>query len=84
MINDANIRSISYSNNSSLSFKCAIRRLCRRKKGDGRLIYFFDIWALPKCQKNKSSVQKNLFAADGGYLAMKKITEVLFIGQGNF
>ena len=41
---------------------------------------FRSIWAKPKCQKNKSSVQKNLFAAEGGYLAMKKLTEVLMIG----
>ena len=47
------------------------------KRGDGRLIYFFDIWALLKCQKNKSSVQKNFFAAEGGYLAIKKLIEVL-------
>ena len=54
-----------------------MRRLFRRKKGDRRLTYFFDIRALPKCQKNKSSVQKNHFAAEGGYLATKKPTKVL-------
>ena len=57
---------------SSLSFRCATRRLCRRKKGEETLALFFYIWVLPKYQKNKASVQKIFFAAEGGYLATKK------------
>ena len=52
---------------------CNTAALPPKKGENGRLIYFLDIWTKPKCQKNKSSVQKNLFAAEGGCLATKKI-----------
>ena len=52
------------------------------KMGDGRLIFFFDIWALPKCQK-KIKRPKEPFAAEGDCLATKKNTYVLLDDMQN-
>jgi hypothetical protein len=47
------------------------------KGGNGRVIYFFEIWALPKSQKNKSHVQKTSFAAEGGVIRTQILNELL-------
>jgi hypothetical protein len=44
------------------------------KKGNEGLNYFFEIWALPKSQKNNSSPQKNLFRRRRQRIMREKLT----------
>ena len=56
---------------------CNAAALPPKKEGWTLDLFFLTFGLCPNVKKNKSSVQKNLFAAEGGYLGTKKITEVL-------
>ena len=65
--------------NSSLSFRCATRRLCRRKKGEWTLdLFFLTFGQSPNVKKNKSSVHSPFFRRQSRRVAHLKLNELLY------